>query len=196
MADLLVQLGDQGVLVLHLAAPFAGEQLRGAVEQLPLPLPDLRGMDAKSRSQFAVVRSPRTAANAASAFNAASIRRRFAAMPFSQNWTNPTRDRLKVVVQFVGPYIAPHQQAFSTYFILDFVPFRFLSTSSYVRAMKGSHRWSRSDSSSLADTRAELSSSQVSRLAINQTRKPRAMEDGPAYDHDDFRCRRQSRWFL
>ena len=31
-----------------------------------------------------VVRSPRTAANAALAFNAASIRRRFAAMPFSQ----------------------------------------------------------------------------------------------------------------
>jgi hypothetical protein len=55
---------------------IAGKQLRRAVEQLPLLLADLRGMPP-------VLRSPRNAANAALAFKAASIRRRFAAMPFS-----------------------------------------------------------------------------------------------------------------
>ena len=84
-ADLLVQLGDQGVLVLHLAALIVGEQLRRAVEQLPLPLPDLRRMHAElATASSLVVRSPRTAANAALAFKAASIRRRFAPMSFSQ----------------------------------------------------------------------------------------------------------------
>ena len=51
-ADLLVQLGDQGVLVLHLATLVAGEQLHRGVEQLPLPLPNLRGMYAELAGQL------------------------------------------------------------------------------------------------------------------------------------------------
>src|SRR3974377_1245202 len=51
-ADLLVQLSNQGVLVLHLATLVAGEQLRRAVEQLLFPLSDLCGMDTELASQF------------------------------------------------------------------------------------------------------------------------------------------------
>ncbi len=39
--DLLVQFGDQGVLVLDFAASIVGEQFRRPVEQAPLPLADL-----------------------------------------------------------------------------------------------------------------------------------------------------------
>ena len=46
-ADLLVQLRDQGVLVLRRAAAIVGEQLRRAVKQTPFPLADLRGMHAE-----------------------------------------------------------------------------------------------------------------------------------------------------
>jgi len=52
-ADLLVQLGDQGVLLLGIAAASVGEQLRRALQQPFFPLPDLRRMDAKGRDQLA-----------------------------------------------------------------------------------------------------------------------------------------------
>jgi hypothetical protein len=43
-------------------------------------------------ASWPIVRSPRTAAKAAFAFTADSIRRRFAPIISSKNWTYPTKD--------------------------------------------------------------------------------------------------------
>ena len=51
-ADLLVQFGDQSILILHLATLVAGEQLHRTVEQLFFPLPDLGRMHAELASQL------------------------------------------------------------------------------------------------------------------------------------------------
>ena len=52
-ADLLVQLRNQGVLLLDLAAAIVGEQVRRPLQQPPPPLPHLRRMHTKRRHQLA-----------------------------------------------------------------------------------------------------------------------------------------------
>ena len=88
--DLFVQLGHQRFLLLALTVAIVGEQLRRPFHHRRFHCPICVAWTPKVDASWLVVRSPRTAANAAFAFTPASIRRRFAPMLSSKNWTYPT----------------------------------------------------------------------------------------------------------